>query len=423
MTGHPPRRIAVVGSGPAGCFTAQALHRRWPEAELTVFDRLAAPYGLVRYGVAPDHQHGKAVARQFDRLFADGVRFAGDVELGGVLPLETLRAQYDLVVLATGLDRDRALPLPGAQLPGVVPAGRIVAALNAAPRPPVPMPAIGPRAVVIGAGNVAVDIVRLLAKTEREHAGGDVDPDALASYLARPAAEVTLLSRSSAVSAKADPAMLRELGGIPGVAFEFVEADPAPAPPQDPTAARRLAALAELAALPAPERPRLRVRLLFGASPERILGEDAVRGVRLADPPAGWPAEIHADTVVTAIGFEADPDACGGGLELAPSPSGRMGERLYRTGWLKRGPVGAVPANRADAAEVVREIVEDAEAGLLAPRDRARGFAGLPEEVRRRAVSFEQWRRVDAVERAAAAPDRVRRKIREHGAMLAVARG
>lgn len=420
MNAQTPSRIAVVGSGPGGCFTAQALRRHWKDAEITIFDRLAAPYGLIRYGVAADHQHTKAVTRQFDRSFAsDDFRFAGNVEVGSDISLADLRSAFDIVVLATGRWRDRALTVPGSHLDGVLVSGDIVNALNTVPRPNLPMPAIGERVVVVGAGNVALDIVRFLIKTAADYDNSDVSPEALGTYLARPAREITVLSRSPIASAKADVAMVRELGKIPGVAFTV--ANSSSAAEDNTLGLKREAAFADLAAI-APEETRAEVRFVFGTAPSRIRGTDHVESVHLAEAPAGVDSVITADTVISAIGFDVNAPGhwhYAEEYDFAPSDGpGRLECGLYRAGWLKRGPVGAIPANRADAHQVAKEIIADVESGRCPVGDDPGGFAVLPEDLRSKAVSFADWQQIDAAEVAYAEPARIRTKFRTHAEML-----
>ena len=423
MTDPTPRHVAIVGSGPSGCFVAQALRRAWPEAEVTVFDRLAAPYGLIRYGVAADHQHTKAITRQFDRAFAEGeLRFAGNVEIGTDVSLDELREHFDVVVLASGRWRDRMLSVPGSRLAGVVPSGDLVNALNGVPRPAIPMPAIGERVVVVGAGNVAIDMVRFLIKTAADHDGSDVTPEALEHYLARPATHVTVLSRSPIAAAKSDVAMVRELGKMPGV--RFTVANTSPAADDNALGRKREAAFAALAQLEVAD-PRVHVHFVFGAEPGRVLGRERVEGVQLAAAPAGEPTTIAADTVVSAIGFDVNAPGhwhYAEHLDFAPSESGALEPGLYRAGWLKRGPHGAIPANRADAVEVAKEIVADVASGRTRADASRRGVAALPARVREQLIDFDGWRRIDAAEVAAAGPGRLRRKFTDHDAMVAAAR-
>lgn len=424
MRTDPPKHIAIIGSGPSGCFAAQLLRRAWKDAEIVVFDRLAAPYGLIRYGVAPDHQHTKAITRQFDRLFAEGsVRFAGNVEVGTDIGLAELRDRFDLVLLASGRWRDRTLSVPGSRLDGVVPSGDIVNALNAVPRPSIPLPRIGERVVVVGAGNVAIDMVRFLVKTAEDYAGSDVAPPALEQYLASPASRITVLSRSPIASAKADVAMIRELGRIAGVRYTF--ANSSPATEDNALGRKREAAFADLASIDADD-PRAHVHFIFGAEPSRIAGRERVERVHLGAAPAGEASVIPADTVISAIGFDVHAPGhlnYAEEFDFAPSDgSGRLGPGLYRVGWLKRGPVGAIPANRADSTLVVNEILAAVEAGERFASPGRGGFAALPGSVRDQAVSFEQWRKIDAAETAAAEPGRIRAKLPSHDAMLDVAR-
>ena len=422
---HPtPRHIAVVGSGPSGCFVAQALRRTWKDAEITVLDRLAVPYGLIRYGVAADHQHTKAITRQFDRAFDSGdLRFAGNIEIGTDLQLDELRAAFDLVVLTTGRWRDRMLSVPGSRLEGVLPSGDLINALNAVPRPAIPMPRIGERVVVVGAGNVAIDMVRFLIKTADDYAGSDVAPEALEQYLAHPATRITVLSRSPIASAKADVAMVRELGKVPGARFTVANTSPAAA--DNALGRKREEAFAALAAIEVDE-PRVEVRFVFGADPGRVGGDGRVETVHLASAPAGEPTAIEADTVISAIGFDVNAPGqwhYAEGIDFAPSEEGFLEPGLYRAGWLKRGPHGAIPANRADAVDVAKEIVADVDSGRTPIEPGKGGYDSLPAAVRSRAVSFDQWRRIDDAEIAAAGPDRVRRKLVDHDAMLAIAHG
>ncbi|MDJ1370084.1 FAD-dependent oxidoreductase [Gulosibacter molinativorax] len=423
MSNTPPKHIAIIGSGPSGCFVAQSLQRAWKDSEITVFDRFAVPYGLIRYGVAADHQHTKAITRQFDRMFADGsVRFAGNVEIGTDISLAQLRERFDLVILASGRWRDRHLSVPGSSLKGVIPSGDIINALNAVPRPSIPLPEIGERVVVVGAGNVAIDMVRFLVKTAADYAGSDVAPGALEQYLAAPASAITVLSRSPIATAKADVAMVKELGKIAGVRYTF--ANSSPATEDNALGRKREDAFAALAEIEVDE-PRAHVHFVFGAEPSKVTGAGKVEQVHLGAAPVGEASVIPADTVISAIGFDANaPGHLNYAEEFDFTPaeeSGKVDEGLYRVGWLKRGPVGAIPANRADSNVVAKEILAAAESGeLTASLDRG-GFESLPESLRAQSVSFAAWQKIDAAETAAAETDRIRTKLLDHEAMLDIA--
>lgn len=238
--------IAIIGAGPSGCYLAQALSRGLPESSITIFDRLASPFGLIRYGVAADHQHTKAITRQFERLFTSGAaHFAGDIEIGRDLTLADLQEHFDAVILASGLTIDRQLDIPGADLPGVHGAGEITRALNSHPESAELQPDFGTDVVIIGAGNVALDILRFLVKDATGYDASDINDTYLSAYLSSPAHRVTLASRSRAADSKGDPQMIKELGALPRARYSSTTATAAD-PTADRTAVARSAAFADL---------------------------------------------------------------------------------------------------------------------------------------------------------------------------------
>lgn len=381
--------IAIIGAGPAGCYTAQALAKALPQARIDILDARPVPYGLIRYGVAADHQGTKAVIRQFERLFErQGVAFFGNVMLGRDVTLDALRDMYDSVVLATGLDQDRRLGVPGDDLPGVLGSGLVTRAWNDAPDTLAPQ--IGPRVVVIGNGNVAVDLVRLLAKTDAECEGSDL------TCALPPVTRIDVVGRSPAGAAKFDPVMLKELGRL-GAASIHVHG-----------AGGEGKVIDALAALNghAPEGARCAIHFHFGWMPEAIEGEGRVTAARFRRGDESL--TLPCDTVLTAIGFDG---AC-----PPTDPEGRVAPGLYATGWARRGPRGTIPDNRADAIQVAATIAADLGAGGRPGRD---ALAPLVPQ----AVSYAGWQRIDATERAAAPEGRVRAKIRTRAAMLALAQG
>lgn len=421
MPGSPGPQIAIVGSGPSGCYLAQALLRSLPHAEITIIDRLASPFGLIRYGVAADHQHTKAITRQFERLFQAGnVRFAGNVELGRDVGLDELRAHFDAVVLATGLSADRALALPGGELPGVIGAGTVTRALNAHPDEPTTLPDLGSDVVLIGAGNVALDLLRFLVKAENDYDASDIADPALERYLGSPAARVTVASRSDAAHAKGDAQMLRELAALPRAVYRLPD-DPGSALADDGALDRaqagRLAAVEELVASERPAHPGPAVTLRFGVIPVRILGEERVEAVEFA---AGDDVVVvPATSVITAVGFAASGPLAA--LLADHSEVGGIEPGLYRTGWAKRGPSGGIPENRACAKSVAEEIVADVTSGALPGSETRLGFDGLPADVRAASVDYAQWLRLEQHERELAPSGRIRRKISDHDRMVAIA--
>lgn len=422
MSAPTPPHVAIVGSGPSGCYLAQTLLRALPGTQVTIVDRLPSPYGLVRYGVAADHQHTKAITRQFERLFdSPDVRFAGNLTVGHDLTLDELRAAFDVVVLATGLAADRELDIPGGALPGVHGAGAITRILNSHPDDPTELPELGSDVVVIGAGNVALDILRFLVKDETGYAASDVADSALASYLANPAQRVTVVSRSSAAAAKGDPQMLKELATLERARYRTPDPLRDPSAELDRTQQARVAAYEELVSAARPAHAGPEVELRFGLTPARIIGDERVEAVEFTGPDG--PVVVPATAVITAIGFTAREAGSLAEFVATPSPSGAVAPGLYRTGWAKRGPSGAIPENRACAKSVADEIVADITSGALPVSPDTLGFNGLPAEVRDRAIGYQQWQVLDLHEREHAAPGRVRQKVADHDRMVAIARG
>lgn len=406
------RAVAIVGAGPSGCYLAQALLKAAPELAVDLIDRLPVPYGLVRYGVAPDHQGTKAVIRQFSRLFErQGARFFGNIAVDQTL-LEALREAYDAVVLAAGLSSDRRLGIPGEELDGVIRAGELTRALYDHPDA-AKLPKLGRHVVLMGNGNVAIDLLRLLAKTPEELAGSDLGPEA-SEWLARsPVEEITIVGRSSAAAARFDPVMVKELAKLSGVTISVVDAGTS----SEPESAKKIQALASLAA--AQGGPK-RVVFRFGLTPVAVQGDGRrVAAIRFRDG-AGTGLAIPCDTFLTAIGFTAGADELKRDLLIGDAfdpEAGILAERLYAAGWFRRGPSGTIPENRTDAQALAARILADL-GNMPQTNSKARRdfFAGRPN-----VVTYSGWQRIDAAELAAARPDRCRCKIASRAQMLQLA--
>lgn len=401
-------RIAIVGAGPAGCYTAQALRKAIPEAELSVIDRLPVPYGLARYGVAPDHQGTKSVIRQFQRLFErQGVTFLGNLEIGRDIQLEALRGAMDAVVLATGLYGDRPLAVDGAGLQAIYGAGMVTRYWNGHPDSADFTPDFGSSVAILGNGNVALDIARLLARPEAGFAGSDMDPGLADNDVAR----IHIIGRSLLGAAKFDVAMLRELAAIDGVVCKL-----APGDRIGDTQSAIGAAASDIMAENIAGSGAVDIVFHSGWTVADIDGAAGrVCGLRL-ERPDGAEKTIRCDSMVTAIGFEAD-----GGLSPAAFPgeaaSGILDRGLFATGWFRRGPRGTIAANRADAQEVAAMIVDRLRQHA---DDRKPGRAGLLKDLDTEATDFNDWRAIDSHEIASAAPGRCRRKIRTKSEMLKI---
>jgi ferredoxin--NADP+ reductase len=399
--------IAIIGAGPAGCFTAQALLRELPQARIDILDQLPVPYGLVRYGVAPDHQGTKAVIRQFERLFErNDVAFFGNVRLGDDLTLTELRPLYDAVVLALGLSGDRRLGIPGEDLAGVYGSGALTRAWNDHPDATGPSPAIGKEVVIIGNGNVAIDLIRLLAKSGAEFDGSDFAPRHVSALAEAWPRRITVVGRGAAQAARFDPVMLRELGRLGNARITVQDMGPGDTGP----VAEALAAIHGHGA----EGAAHQIDFRFGWTPEALIGNDRVAFARFAFGTGGaGRLDLPCDTVLTAIGFQPGaPDEA----PLVASEDGYIEDGLYATGWYRRGPRGTIPENRADAQAVAARIAADLAAAPTARSGRATLAARLPA-----AVPYEGWLRIDATERAASPSNRCRLKIADRAGMLAIA--
>jgi len=389
-------RVAIVGAGPSGFYAADGLLRANPDLRIDIIDRLPTPHGLVRAGVAPDHQGTKAVARQFDRLLAQpDVRFAGNLEIGRDLTWDELRAAYDAVIVATGMVIDRKLGVPGEAEPLVWGSWRFVAWLNGHPdfHQGPDLSAVR-RVAVIGNGNVALDVARLLAKSAEEMAKSDIVPAAAAAIAAAPLTDIHVIGRRGPEHASFTGNELGEMGRLARAVSVADAAALAGQPPaSDPTPerlrkAKNLEILKGFAGNMPGSKP-VTVHFRFNAAPVAVRpGElELTTGV------------LPVDLSITCIGYTGEPFPAG--------------EGVFAVGWARRGPSGTIPTNRGDSHAVAQEV-----AAWLKQRDPKSGPDPLPP-----CVDAAGWHRIDKAETAAgAAQGRPRVKLTEWPALLEVAR-
>jgi ferredoxin--NADP+ reductase len=419
-------RVAVVGSGPAGFYTADALLKSEDTpVEVDVIDRLPTPWGLVRLGVAPDHENIKSVSRAFAKTAArEGFRFFGNVEVGRSVSHDDLLRLYDAVVYTVGAQTDRRLGVPGEDLAGSWPATAFVAWYNGHPDfQELEFDLSHERAVVIGNGNVAIDCARMLALTAEELATTDTTDAAIDAIVGSGLKEIVMLGRRGPVQAAFTPPELQELGELAGAepivdpADLALDAASAAALEHDRERARRNLELLEGYAARAPEGKPRRIVLRFLVSPVRILGEDRVEGVEvvknelveedgaLVARPTGETEVIPAGLVLRSVGYHgvALPgvpfDERRG---VIPNEGGRVGGRVYCAGWVKRGPSGVIGTNKKDAAETVERLLEDAAAGKLSSEG-----GEIEQTLRDRGVAFVEhagWEAIDRHERGLGEP-------------------
>ncbi|MBE3010224.1 FAD-dependent oxidoreductase [Microbispora sp. NEAU-D428] len=405
-------RVAIVGSGPAGIYTAEALVKQSHDpVEVDVLERLPTPYGLVRYGVAPDHTSIKSIAGYLRRVLeTPGVRFLGGVELGADLSADDLLSCYDAVVYCTGAMVDRHLGVPGEDLPGSVAATDFVNWYCGHPDvPPDTFSLDAEEVVVIGVGNVAVDVVRIMAKTADELRGTDVPEEVLDRLAASRVKRIHMVGRRGPEHAKFTLKELRELG-------ELLNADVLTFPDEiavaDLTTLSRqvrgnVDVLRSWSERKPADRPR-RLEVRFWLRPVEILGVSRVEGVRLERTRlengrvvgTGDFETIPADMVMRSVGYQSvalpgvpfDPESM-----TVPNTAGKVTDRQYVAGWLKRGPTGVIGTNKSDAAETVRTLLAEAVPGTATARlDDLLAARGLSP------VTYEDWLAIEAAEAALA---------------------
>jgi ferredoxin--NADP+ reductase len=439
-------RAAVIGAGPAGFYTTDQLIEAGFEVDL--FDALPTPFGLVRSGVAPDHPKLKSVTRIYEKTATKpGFRFFGGVALGRDVTRDQLVERYDAVVYAVGTADDNRLGIPGEDRPGSHSATEFVAWYNGHPDyAGHQFDLSGGRAVVIGNGNVAIDVARMLVLDPSELAPTDTADHAIEGFGASTVDEVILLGRRGPAQAAFTNPEVRELGELARADVVCDAAQVAEATePETPTQRRNVELFADYAARE-PSGKSHRIELRFLRSPVEILGEGEdgpVTGVRVSinrlengrAVPTGEEEVIECGLVLRSIGYRGRP------LDSLPfderrglirNESGRVcadnGEHCrgeYVVGWIKRGPSGVIGTNKKDAADTVARIVEDRDAGLIGsePRPDADEIAAWLAECAPDAVTWEGWQAIDAAERAAGEPQgRPRVKLVTLAELLAAGR-
>jgi ferredoxin/flavodoxin---NADP+ reductase len=425
-------RIAVVGSGPAGFYAAGALLDAEASVEVDMIERLPTPWGLVRLGVAPDHPKLKTVSRAFERIaLKPGFRFFGNVEVGRDLSPGDLTRLYDAVVYAFGAQTDRRLGIPGEDLPGSWSATELVAWYNGHPDfQELEFDLNVERAVVIGNGNVALDVARMLALTPEELAPTDTTDPAIEAIGASPIREIVVVGRRGPAQASWTTQELKELGELAGA---DVVVDPAEleldsaseASLEHDTNSQRNMEVLRGFAVRAPTGKAVTVRLRFRASPVAIHGDDRVESVelvrnrleeqggRLVAVPTDERETIECGLVFRSVGYR------GVGLPELPfderrgtirNEGGRVvdddGDHLaatYCAGWIKRGPTGIIGTNKKDAAETVAQLLEDVDRGRVSHREEvtADAIEALLAEREVQAVMYHGWTSIDELERSA----------------------
>ena len=433
-------RVVIVGSGPSGFYTADALIKSGVDCEIDVIDRLPTPFGLIRAGVAPDHQKTKNVSRAYEKTaLNDSVAYFGNVDVGKDVGIEDLKGLYDAVVLAIGSPYDRKLGVPGEDKKGVFGSADFVGWYNGHPDFRDLEPDLNTKAVVvIGNGNVAIDCARVLVKTPDEMSTTDIATHAADAIHAAPLEDVYMVGRRGPVEAKFTNVELREMGELQECTPIIDAAKiPGEVPAEEEMSDRdrrlkdkNLGTLRSFVDAEPAGRKR-RVHFQFYASPVEILGEDMVEGIRLEKTEVrdgravgtGETYDIPCGIVIPAIGYQGQPldgvpfDERNGVIQ---NDEGRVSEGVYAVGWIRRGPTGVIGTNKHDGDAASRQIQEDCTDGGKAGRA---GLKNLLTEKSVRWVDYSDWQKIDEAEKSTASEGAPRRKLTRIPEMLAALDG
>ncbi|MCD7101682.1 FAD-dependent oxidoreductase [Pseudoclavibacter sp. 13-3] len=444
-------RVAVIGAGPAGIYASDILLKAERDFDVSIdlFERLPAPYGLVRYGVAPDHPRIKGIINALRETLDRGdIRIFDNVDFGRDITLDDLRSHYHAVIFATGALEDAPLRIPGIDLPGSYGAARFVNWYDGHPDFPLEWSLDAPHVGVVGNGNVALDVARMLAKHADDLLPTEIPANVYAGLQASKITDVHVFGRRGPADVKFTPLELRELGEVPDVDivldpadFVYSEADEAAIAKNNQKKVIRRIFDKWLQREPGTASRRL--HLHFWQRPVEVLGDDHVEGLRLERTQVdgeghvvgtGETHDVELGQLYRAVGYYSSPlqqvafDEVRG---VIPNEGGRVideGQAVlgeYATGWIKRGPVGLIGSTKSDALETITNLIDDVHAGRIWQPTVA-AEETIPELLGDRGVDFttlEGWHNLDAAERALGeAVDRERVKIVSRQGMLDASR-
>ena len=408
--------IAIIGSGPSGCYTAQFLRKKWPMADITIFEALPAPYGLLRYGVATDHQGTKAISLQFDRLFErDNVRFAGNVTVGRDIALEKITENFDIVVRATGLEHDKIISVAGDGTAPVIGAGALLKAVNGYPHPSLPVDEkgklvpLGENIALIGTGNVAMDVIRILGKSPEEFAGSDVDDERLKELNTQNIRNIHVLGRSSVNEAKFDYSMLKEVLSLSNINVSVKGIDTMDSCKNAQLFFDCLKKQEENESIST--EGAVNINFYFGVVPQSLKRADSTNLMQVEHSTNNIISKFNVDTVISAIGFtNAQESNC---ADFPPAA------HIFKVGWLNRDGKGAIAENRRDAKDVAEKIVQYVQSDNFFSA--TLGYDAVHPLIEGKVVTFDGWKKIDTHECTTALPMRCRKKVTDIALMLSIA--
>jgi ferredoxin--NADP+ reductase len=360
--------VAIVGAGPAGIYAGNILAHQYPDVEIDLFDSLPAPYGLIRYGVAPDHPRIKGIVNSLHEMLNDGkIRFYGNVTFGKDLTLEDIKQHYHAVIFATGAIKDAELHIPGIDLPGSYGAADFVAWYDGHPDYPRTWPLEAKQVAVLGNGNVALDVARVLAKHADDMLSTDIPDNVYQGLKSSPVTDVHVFGRRGPANIKFTPIELRELGEVEDVDIVLYDQD-FPDGWFDEDAEGVTNQHKVMARIMESWRDRelsgasRRLHLHFSSTPIEILGDEKVTGIKFERTGTGETFSQDVQAVYRAIGYfgSALPEIpFDEKLGVITNQGGRVADGIYATGWIKRGPVGLIGHTKSDAAETIENLVAD----------------------------------------------------------------
>ncbi|OKL48745.1 FAD-dependent oxidoreductase [Boudabousia marimammalium] len=426
-----PLSVAVIGAGPAGIYASDILSKSELDVQIDLFEALPAPYGLVRYGVAPDHPRIKQIITALYRILQRGdIRLLANVKVGEDITVEDLHEHYDAIILATGADRDRPLNIPGIDLPQSYGAADFVYWYDGHPDYPRTWPLEAKEIAVLGVGNVALDVARVLSKHPQDILVTEIPANVYAGLLDNPVTDVHVFGRRGPAQVKFSPLELRELGHVPDVDvivyeedFDFDEGSQAAIKNSNQT--KQVVKTLTNYAMKDPEEQTAsrRIHIHMFHSPSEILADENgnVRAIRTERTKldgnggvvgTGEFVDTPVQAVYRAVGYFSSPIE---GLPfdnqrgVIPSQQGRVTDLegnvlpgVYATGWIRRGPVGLIGSTKSDAAETISKLVEDAQAGRLHATTDAVGHEAMIKLLEERGIPYttwQGWELLDAYER------------------------
>lgn len=448
-----PLSVAVIGAGPAGIYAADILAKSDIETSIDLFERLPAPFGLVRYGVAPDHPRIKQIIVALYKILQRGdIRLIGNVTVGEDVTIEDLQDHYDAIIIATGSDKDSPMEIPGVDLEGSYGAADFVSWYDGHPDYPRTWPLEAKEIAVIGVGNVALDVARMLAKHPDDLMVTEIPENVEKGLRENPVTDVHVFGRRGPAQVKFTPLELRELGKVPDVDvivyeedFDFDEGSQEAISSSNQTK-QVVNTLTDWVMRDEEFTAARRIHIHMMQSPVEILGTDRVEGIRMERTElvgdgsvrgTGEHIDYPVQAVYRAVGYFSSPikglpfdDVRG----IIPNEEGRVlapgGDHIpgiYATGWVKRGPVGLIGSTKSDARETIGHLVEDAKAGKLDHEPVRSGHDAMTKVLDERGIKYTTWQGWELLEAFELAlgedQGRERVKVVERDTMTAISRG